>query len=31
MNEVKINKTIKYVKSPSTITVDGVKYPVVNA
>ena len=30
MNEVKINKTIKYVKSPSTITVDGVKYPVVN-
>ena len=30
MNEVKIDKTIKYVKSPSTITVDGVKYPVVN-
>jgi hypothetical protein len=30
MNEVKINKTIKYVNSPSTITVDGVKYPVVN-
>ena len=30
MNEVKIDKTIKYVKSPSTITVDGIEYPVVN-
>ena len=30
MNEVKINKTIKYVNSPSTITVDGIEYPVVN-
>ena len=29
MNEAKVDN-VKYVKSPSTIEVDGVKYPVVN-